>query len=1125
MLCKKRTLPLFLKKIFYGRRCLILILGILVLQVDLINLVPSGTVFSANSLEHESFIDSFIRYYDISTVGRYTHEYHPFLFEKSSYSLDELEEKIVEDGLKIKGRIVLTGYEEQAIPSYYTNYKVCTGSKINDEVRVRDSSGWTQQLHNKFGVMTGFLFRDVDVVNAYHDQRGIKGGLFDHINIESMPIYNPRSHIFQRHAFGDILSTMIDKQNILNRTMLRSEEKGVFRNLIDFWEKIYEYELRFGSKNVLGTQDILFSIAHARHLLRSKIPLFKYYVGPDITYPIKVTPLQKRAATYNAQTFVKKFEKHLKPIDGEATVYIFCSFVDGVGKSTLLGNAKNYKKYGENYEAYDRVDNSSSQLAELYCYDKNVFIADLPAQMSHFTYKPDGFVYFDVLATENGQELLGRLSKVVLKNKEKFIEDYKGLLDRLCQGDIKKYNSFMEGDTLSGGVDFSEQFAKNVLLLKKEKKNKWIPFFYEGENYLFHESNPDKIRKLVELEFADSLGLKNYEAEQMLFTKGVRFPYTYDFFVDDLLEKFRDEGIKNVVFVNFLSMYPRSSRENIRVNYVLQQLALLYEDFVAENSLYGSFVSDSHLLYKLGHDYGSISRAFGQEALVRLSLYNLMNNSDLRTVKAIPVDEVTNFLKKEIDDISVCETSQGESFVSKIASLVSEKVTKEKKLLQLVHGDSKNFVNVQELNFDEVILFGKRLQEIFTLQVKNDRLKKLWREPGEICGNFDDIEGEVNEVIKLPDGTVVEILFVISPDCKEEGLLKPVVRAIRASWYAAIGNLVGGESTGSTFLGKSGERLKTIEVEKERYFVPPIWVRKVGRDPYSEKIVIFRNVFEGTEPPCEIEDDSYQAEKSDSRLKEKIEFDNEVVDLFNITRKFDLRWGVDKKMHRFGVVKKDGNVDFYAYLLSPERAETNIGLFSYGCNVAKFTETWPGLDLIVSSFIYDERHKGKKSSDDVVNASVLWADLEKNRWFKNSFKSAVRQAKSNKSDKNKSSGLKKKKNGTTKKKKCKTNKEIKREKKKERAKQAKKLIKLCKKEQKYSSQLVVRALATLELIIKDPYGDIAVRCKDKSKFLDRDDFVASVKLFEKITMPTYFHLISEENLFKDYAKVKPLVQF
>ena len=72
---------------------------------------PSTEVPSTEAQkDSERFIESFIQYYDFSTAGRYTHEYHPFLFEKSSYSLDAWEEQLIARGWPIKGRIVLTGY-------------------------------------------------------------------------------------------------------------------------------------------------------------------------------------------------------------------------------------------------------------------------------------------------------------------------------------------------------------------------------------------------------------------------------------------------------------------------------------------------------------------------------------------------------------------------------------------------------------------------------------------------------------------------------------------------------------------------------------------------------------------------------------------------------------------------------------------------------------------------------------------------------------------------------------------------------------------------------------------------------------------------------------------------------
>lgn len=443
----------------------------------------------------EAFFDSFIRYYDFSTVGRYTHEYHPFLFEKSSYSLDELEDRVVAAGLPIKGRIVLTGYEEQAIPAYFTHYKVCTGSKINDEAWSKGQSGWTPQLHNKFGVMTGFLFRNIPKINELHEKKSLET-LFDHIHLHVMPIYKNRSHIFQRHAFGGVLPIMQELQPTIEKCMIMRDQRTLFDKLVFFWKKLYEYELRFGNRKVLGTQDILFSVAHAQHLARSDVPLFRYYFGPDITYPIKVTRLQKESATYNAQAFVKKFVNQLRPIEDKSTVYIFCSFVDGVGKSTLLGNVQNFKKYGCNFESYDPVDNSSSQLAQLYQYDEKVFIADLPAQMSHFTYKPDGMVYFDILAAGTTDDEIRSVRRFVDEKRDELCETFTKTLADVEQTISEK--GWFESSLYDEA--FPERaFCKNLLLLKQQKANRWVPFRHNGGDYLFHRLCPRRIRKLNHL--------------------------------------------------------------------------------------------------------------------------------------------------------------------------------------------------------------------------------------------------------------------------------------------------------------------------------------------------------------------------------------------------------------------------------------------------------------------------------------------------------------------------------------------------------------------------------------------------------------------------------------------------
>lgn len=1019
--------------------------------------------------EQRPFLDSFIRYYDITTSGRYTHEYHPFLFGKSSYSLDELEDHLTDNGLAIKGRLVIAGYEEQAVPSYYTNYKVCTGARINDEVRVKDASGWTTQLHNKFGLMTGYLFRDIPKMNAYLADHGAQG-LCEHINLDLMPIYDDGSWIFQRHAFGRMLPVMQREQNKINLVVAQKNQKQLFKELVDFWKKLYELELQFGNRKVVGTQDVLFSIAHGQHLYRSNVPLFKYYVGPDITYPIKVTTLQKESATYHAQTFVKSFVKKLKPVEDKATVYIFCSFVDGVGKSTLLGNIQNYKKHGDDLLNYDPVDNSSSQLAQLYKYDDKVFIADLPAQMSHFTYKPDGMVYFDPLAAGMTEESFGGLKQFVLDNKDEFVEDYEGLLEKV-RLDVMLKGWFDE--SFNDPKRAGRAFIKNLLLLKRDDKNLWIPFVYQGKHYLFHKYVPQNIRVLVRLEIADSIGLKNYEPEQMLFFEGVRFPLSYSFFTDDLVNQIKERGVEHVVFVDFLSMYPRSSRENIRVNYLLQQLSLLYNDFSVEQSPYATLANDAQLLYRLKSDRdGRILNAFRQEAMVRLGLYQIMQgefqDDQRETVDGISLQEMTRLLRKEVNTFSP-------QLIQDIEKVSCEKMKGEVGQLKRLHGKTKDYVNIQELDCSDLILFSKAITKIYKEYVDNSDLKKMWSAPGDVLDKLPGFEGEVNKPIVLSDGKPAQLLYLFSKECKNPSILTNVLRIVRASWYGALLNLVKGQTLGST-----------IPVKEIMFFTPAVWVKKAP----DGKIAVIRRLFD----------------KPEGKPAEEV---LDTIDLWNIARDSSFEWGA------FGGKQ---------YLLNLQHAQTDYGLFGFSADLAaRGSSPWPCFDDAVNYFL--KQYKKKKSSEHVMFTTKLWDKVNNDRiWKEYDWKEAVEQAcKNAQPKKNPKTGkdnplslLNQQSNssavegstanwgdydGYD-----------------DGSEDAKAAIRLGKQEDVFPCSLVIRALATLEMIAKDVNASIVVRRGNKK------DFVAALKLFEKIFLPTYFDTIFAQDLFHDYEAITPLVE-
>jgi hypothetical protein len=1005
--------------------------------------------------EQENFLKSFINYYDFTTVGRYTHEYHPFLFEKSSYSLDELEKSLTENGLLIKGRVVVAGYEEQAVPSYSTNYKACTGSKINDEVCLKGRSGWVSQLHNKFGIMTGFLFRGVG---------SIRRSLFEHINLHRMPIFNSDASIFQKHAFGDLFELMLNYQDIINRGVFRQDGKKVFATLISFWKNLYDYELQFGNRQVLGTQDVLFSIAHARHLYRSDVPLFKYYVGPDITYPIKITSAQKKAATYHAQTFVKNFVKNLKSVDGKPTAYIFCSFVDGVGKSTLLGNTQNYKKYGDKLNLYEPVDNSSSQLAQLYEYDKGVFIADLPAQMSHFTYKPDGMVYFNLLSAGYSGEKIKSIVDFVREKKEILIDECEKLIEDVAEI-IFKSGWFDPRLSDKNKPEFS--FAKNLILLDNVYKNNWIPFSYKDKNYLFHLNDPSRIRVLVGLEKSDSVGLKNYEAEQMLFFEGLRFPIPYKKFVADLVEKLKSRNVERVVFVDFLSMYPRSSRENIRINYLLQQLSLLNNDFSVKNSPYGTFINDAQLLYKLKCDRSnSILKALHRESMLRLSIFNLMNEKQFDSNKGVSLKDVSFMVIDQLKKLP-------KDIVQTARSLADEKISFETKALDRLHGNTKNFVNIQQLEFDDVIMLNRELKKIFTEHLDYPRLSKLWKEPAEIVDPCSFAEGAVNKTIVLSDGKKAKLLFVVSQDCKDETLLAPILRLIRASWYASLSNLIGGTVDPVS---------RKILIGRERYFVAPIWVRKIA----DGRIAILRRVFK----------------KCEKKVSEQV---SRTMDLVNMKRVVGHGWGIEKAL--WGIF---GEVP---YLLNLENSKTNICFFAFGAGPKSKKRNIGRKEICFLSSRFLQRHKNKNGTETIIPATVHWNKINRSFWWRKNIYARLRKE----ARANEKKSLKKKKQDGDEDKEGENSSAQYFEKEKENKKKktlkkskTKSKIRLGKKEHAEVCRLVVKMLAKIELIVKDVDSDVVVR-RDSKK-----DFAAALKLFEKLVLPAYFNIIFESNLFESY---------
>jgi len=740
--------------------------------------------FGAASTEpqtfNQRFIQSFVKHYEFNPEGRYTHEYHPFLLEKTAESLDVLEQRVVQAGLNLAGRMVVFGYEENAVPCYYTNFRK---PKINDEAILKNNIGWSPKLHNRFGIITGFLFKD------FNDQH-----VFEHINPKSILVFDDQASIFQEDAFGEVLALMYKARGAIMRQYEKQNIFGVFGHVVSFWQLMFENNFKIGNKQMAGTQDILFSIEYLKHLLRSPLPFIKFFTGPDITYPIELSCKQEPGATRNAQEFAKTFVKNLQPIEDKSTVYIFCSFVDGVGKSTMLGNIKNWIKYGDAYENFEHVDNTSSQLFEVFKFKENVFIADLPAQISHFSYKPDGKVFVDA-RTVYQEPKVQKLASFVQENKDSLVQQYRNSLN----------------------TDNQAWFIKNLFLLDKAKENRWIPFTYQNEQHLFNLDQPWDMRVLCSLHKVKSEGLKNIAAEQMFFTEGVRFPLVYDEFLSKLTKNIKDEKIEQVVFVDFLSMYPRSSRENIRINYLMQQMALLKKGFDIKHSLYRDFVGGGgELLYSLlKHSLRPrFSESLETEALVRLALCNIINDARFsENLRGVGLKELTPLLDLAVQEIPAID-------VKFAHDLVAKKLCVETAVLEQTYGLSKSFVNIQQFMPSAALAFSNIVQRFLTEHLEHAKMNELWGNYGELVLN-DQVknmeQGALNDVIlKTQSGRSVRALYALDGNCKNEFLLTPVLRLMRAQWYMALSNLL--------YAQEAGHELYQLEIEN--FWVPPLLVKQ-----------------------------------------------------------------------------------------------------------------------------------------------------------------------------------------------------------------------------------------------------------------------------------------------------------
>jgi hypothetical protein len=729
----------------------------------LIHILCVCTSFSTET--STEFPAEFLAAYDITK--RDTHEYNPYILKKTRKSFLELEQQLESAGFSLAQRFCIFGYQEEAVPPYTTNWQRVA---IQDEIIAKTHAGISAPTKNIFGFMTGFLLKDVQWLQKEWFKSPTTHVM--HICARPIALFADSALAFQKHAFGAQFNYLIQARDAIERHAYRNDLKAILSELISFWSHLEKEAAKNGAQETVASQDMLFSIDYARALVEGKTPVEKICVGPDITYPIEVLSCQKTHATLHAQEFVQKLQTMLEPVNQSNTAYIFCSFVDGVGKSTLLNNIQNWHAFGNQFEKYKRCDNSSSQEAQLFKFKERVYIVDLPAQMSHFVIKPDGSVFADIETVKEITPAIHHEIQVYVQKKQAdLIAHFNELKKIYATGDKPLYES---SDALA-------HYAQNCAVLAADTD--WIPFKYR-DFILLVQMSTGKLRVLVPFGQAHSLGLKVIEPEQMLFNKGIALPMQYNVFMSDLIAKLKKEQIKQICFVDFLSMYPRSSRETIRLNFVLQYVKKIFAStYNIDHTVYKQRVyKEQELCDLLVRNFDKAIKSLVLESSVRWALDCLLEQVPSNKVGYI----AGQALEMRLNDLAQRLYVTNQSYLTKLATDRLDPVRTD---FEKLYSFDNIYEAVVKFSAKPLAAYSRALKNIFMQQCNTNYLRELWSVfPDALPAKIGTIRQYPHKITH--EAQDLSIVFKMHRSCKEEERLKNFIRPLRAQWYAMLTHLL-----------------------------------------------------------------------------------------------------------------------------------------------------------------------------------------------------------------------------------------------------------------------------------------------------------------------------------------------
>lgn len=929
------------------------------------------------------FAKSFVGAYDFFLQGRDFREYHPFILKKATRVLTQLEKKLNEAQLSIDERIIICGYQQDAISSYFITDE---NTFINDEYRAKTETGWQNPPSSRMGWLVGYLFK-----NSLCDDQTCAHFTLKHVGRQQIELFNTACPYLQKHALGNAFDLVTVLSRACMRAIRNKNMHNVLRCIYTLLKLCYCQELADEHGNLFATQDTLFTLYHLKHILQSSIEASTLFIGPDITYPIAELQCQAQEATRNAQTFAKLFTEYILKPKKQKTAYLFCSFVDGVGKSTLFGNIVNQTRFGNNISLYQPVDNASSQSSQIYKLDSTHYLIDLPACMSYIIGKPDGAVYLEPEALNNiATNSTEGIRYYVHTNQSLLIEEHqKGLLLDSFDQKMPLFNSLQK------------TFASAPF--------EWVPGSFNGTDFIFNQLNPSLIKILTPLNQVSSRGLKIADPSHMLFNKPYLIPPDPNAFIDNIITQIRAEGIEKIIIVDFISMYPRSSRETIRVNYLLQTIKKIAgRDFLFNASMYAGAAHEQELYLLLKKHRQELEMSFYLEIALRMALFRLIEQYQQAGITQIEQASLYADLEKYFQNLSATEKEQ-------LKQLAHEKIKSTSEHITQKYDHNKILESYLSVNMQEILLFSKFMCNTCTQKIDHPQLTQLWQTLSENIAHLFHQAPSGEGKAQLANGIIVDVVASWPINCRDPLQLRHPLMLLRASWYATLTNLL--QCTGqdncpwhlSTMLPVMPYALVTDSAGTTCFLIRPCFESIEKAIPFT--LAPFCN------PSIQIP----------------------LVHKNGMLLCLDLSCGMAACNH-------------YGY--QPDYARTT-----------QQNKTKVRIDILIDQ-LKNKRHH----ADDFISTHELVSIAEKHGMLQDLF---VANTPTKNADHT-----------------------------------------ACPPQ---AVQLCVLALATLDLILKDDCTDIMARSYDK------EDFIATIKLVEKMSLARLFGMSLTKPLFDDYQQLRPVI--